>query len=251
MLRPMHMMKGYKLAANDGEFGRVKDFLFEDQHWTVRYLVADTDRWIPHRKILISPVTLGAPDWEQKNFEVNMTREQIEKQPDLDSDAPVSRLHERAWYASYGYDFWGYGAAPVVPFPGAHDGRDALEDAVDESTHLRSLEEVRGYELVATDGSQIGQLDDMILDDETWAIRYFSALIDGPSSSRTVLLSPQWFDSFDWTQKKLSCRFTKEIVMLSPAFQAQHPITATAEKELYDYYGEPASWLSVSGQKEP
>jgi hypothetical protein len=42
MLNKAKTLKGYKLDSLDGEIGKVKEFYFDDQHWTIRYLVADT-----------------------------------------------------------------------------------------------------------------------------------------------------------------------------------------------------------------
>ena len=55
MLRSIKQLYGDKLGASDGEIGQVKDFYFDDQSWTVRYLVADTGSWLPGRQVLISP----------------------------------------------------------------------------------------------------------------------------------------------------------------------------------------------------
>jgi len=46
MLRSIKQLYGDKLGASDGEIGQVKDFYFDDQNWTVRYLVADTGSWL-------------------------------------------------------------------------------------------------------------------------------------------------------------------------------------------------------------
>ncbi len=46
---------GHKLAALDGEIGSVKDFYFDDKTWTIRYLVADTEPWLPERLVLLYP----------------------------------------------------------------------------------------------------------------------------------------------------------------------------------------------------
>jgi len=59
MLRALTDMVGYRIAAEDGEVGKVRDFYFDDQEWTMRYLVADTGKWLPGRLVLISPVSLG------------------------------------------------------------------------------------------------------------------------------------------------------------------------------------------------
>ena len=42
MLQRAKELSGYTLGARDGEIGKVGEFYFDDQNWTVRYLVADT-----------------------------------------------------------------------------------------------------------------------------------------------------------------------------------------------------------------
>jgi len=42
MLSNANTLNGYKLKSLDGEIGKVKEFYFDDQHWAIRYLVADT-----------------------------------------------------------------------------------------------------------------------------------------------------------------------------------------------------------------
>ena len=42
MLIKAKTLKGYKLEGRDGEIGKVEEFYFDDQYWTIRYLVADT-----------------------------------------------------------------------------------------------------------------------------------------------------------------------------------------------------------------
>lgn len=55
MLIKAKKLKGYKLDSLDGEIGKVKEFYFDDKHWTIRYLVADTGNWLTGRQVLISP----------------------------------------------------------------------------------------------------------------------------------------------------------------------------------------------------
>jgi hypothetical protein len=35
----------------DGRVGTVKDFLFDDQSWKIRWMVVDTGYWLPGRRI--------------------------------------------------------------------------------------------------------------------------------------------------------------------------------------------------------
>ena len=59
-------LKGYKLHSLDGDIGKAKEFYFDDHHWTIRYLVADTGSWLAVREVLISPYALIAVNKEQK-----------------------------------------------------------------------------------------------------------------------------------------------------------------------------------------
>src|ERR1035441_9451247 len=59
MLSKAKTLKGYKLDSLNGEIGKVRDFYFDDEHWTIRYLVADTGNWLTGRQVLISPYALA------------------------------------------------------------------------------------------------------------------------------------------------------------------------------------------------
>lgn len=63
MLRSMNDLKGYQIQATDGTIGHVKDFYFDDEWWTVRYLVVETGNWFNNRKVLISPFAIGVVNW--------------------------------------------------------------------------------------------------------------------------------------------------------------------------------------------
>ncbi len=119
MLNKAKTLKGYKLDSLDGEIGKVKEFYFDDQHWAIRYLVADTGNWLTGRQVLISPYALVAVNKEKQNIDINLTKKQIEDSPSLDSDKPVSRQFEDAYYGYYGWPmYWGgpymWGAYPFI-----------------------------------------------------------------------------------------------------------------------------------------
>ena len=46
MISKVKTLKGYKLDTLDGEIGNVKELYFDDRHWTIRYLVAETGTWL-------------------------------------------------------------------------------------------------------------------------------------------------------------------------------------------------------------
>ena len=108
MLNKAKTLKGYKLDSLDGEIGKVKEFYFDDQHWTIRYLVADTGNWLTGRQVLISPYALVAVNKEEQHIAIDLTKKQIEDSPSLNSDKPVSRQFEEAYYGYYGWPmYWG------------------------------------------------------------------------------------------------------------------------------------------------
>src|SRR5208337_4005783 len=108
MLIKAKTLKGYTLDSIDGEIGTVREFYFDDQHWAIRYLVAETGNWLLNRQVLISPYALVSVNNEEQHIEINLTKKQIEESPSLDSDKPVSRQFEDAYYGFYGWPlYWG------------------------------------------------------------------------------------------------------------------------------------------------
>jgi len=95
MLIKAKTLEGFKLDSLDGEIGKVKEFYFDDRHWTIRYLVAETGTWLADRQVLISPYALSSVDKEAKNIAVDLTKKQIEDSPPLDSHKPVSHQYDR------------------------------------------------------------------------------------------------------------------------------------------------------------
>jgi hypothetical protein len=89
MLDKTKMLSAYKLRSLDGEIGKVKDFYFDDCHWAIRYLVADTGDWLADRLVLISPHSLMEIDKKQRCIAINLTKKQIEASPSWNSDKPV------------------------------------------------------------------------------------------------------------------------------------------------------------------
>jgi hypothetical protein len=64
--------------------------------------VVTTGTWLEGRSALISPM-LGTLDSNAKTVEVNLTRNQIENSPPINTRQPVSRQHETAYFDYYGY----------------------------------------------------------------------------------------------------------------------------------------------------
>jgi len=248
MLRSTRELTGYRLHANDGEIGRCKDFLFHDEEWVIRYMVADTGTWIPNRKVIISPLFLGEPDWASSRFPVHLTKDQIEEAPPLGEHEPVSRQHEGEMFRYYGYPYywvgnalWGPGATPRQLRAHAKEAGLDQDSGSEGDPHLRSVDEVTGYHISAQDGD-IGHVEEFVVDDETWILRYMVVDTRNWLPGRKVLLSPSWVDSLDWTEETASVAMTKEQIKASPEYDPRTPINRDYEARLYDFYGRPVYW---------
>src|SRR5690606_18732998 len=86
MLRSLRELEGYALGATDGEIGKVVDFLFDDERWAIRYLVADTGGWLSGRRVLLSPMSLAGADWSTRCLRVMLSRERIQNSPSIDAE---------------------------------------------------------------------------------------------------------------------------------------------------------------------
>ena len=75
---------GKAIEAADGEIGSVDDLYFDDQSWSVRYLVVDTGKWLPGRRVVVTPEAIVKPWHHQAAVAVKLTKEQIEASPDID-----------------------------------------------------------------------------------------------------------------------------------------------------------------------
>ena len=213
MLRSINDLHGVVVEGTDGVIGRIKDLYFDDLAWTIRFLVVETGPWLDGRKVLISPVATGEPDWGRGLLPVSVTREQVRESPDVDSQKPVSRQHEIEHYAYYGYPrYWGgsgiwgdvmrprmlLAAYRGVSVPEAARRQTEFVQAQEaehrrhgDDPHLRSARAMIRYHIHATDG-EIGHVDGMIVDDETWTIRYLVVNTSDWWLGHQVLVAPPW-----------------------------------------------------------
>ncbi len=89
-LRRTKDLSRFTLGAIDTDIGSVQDFYFDDQHWTIRYIVVGTGIIFSGRKVLISPPALRHPAWSPLHIYVNLTREQVQNSPSIELHQPVS-----------------------------------------------------------------------------------------------------------------------------------------------------------------
>lgn len=249
---------GRGLRATDGSIGTIDDILFDDAYWSVRWVVVDTGTWLPGRKVLLPPSALGVPDRATEEFPVDLTRERIENAPGLETDKPVSRQLETEIYGHYAWTpYWagGYGyppvgaglgaaappATPVAPGPASEATGRRLPEEPQGDPNLRSVREVTGYYVKATDGD-IGHIEDFMVEGDDWVLRYLMIDTKNWWPGKMVLISPDWLSDIDWTGRTVSVNVTREKVKSSPEYDPSIEFQRGYEEDLYRHYGFAPYW---------
>ncbi|MDX2463994.1 MAG: PRC-barrel domain-containing protein [Porticoccus sp.] len=266
MLRSMKDLQDYAIHATDGNIGHVVNFYFDDESWVIRYLVVNTAAWLTtDNKVLISPMAIDQPNWAKKVLPVSITKQQVQHSPPIDTGKPVSRQHEIKYLRYFGYPIywgdlglWGAGAFSGYRIPGfgdstpaphtdrldreaAYEQADAAAQS-DDDTHLRSCKAVLNYHIMANDGD-IGHVQDMLVDEETWAIRYLVVNTSNWWLGHQVLVSPQWIKEISWASATVSVDMSRQTVKDAPHYDSITQLNRKEEMSIHAHYGYPPYWV--------
>jgi hypothetical protein len=247
MLKNASAIDGYTIVASDGPLGTVSDFLFDDVSWLVRWLVVDTGKWLPGRKVLLPPSVLGHLDPNHQEFSVRLTMQQVKDSPDIDAERPVSRQIETNVYDYYGWSpYWGTGfymggygylGGPMMapPFLGSGSREEEIERTrriEDDDPHLRSINAVTGYHIHASDG-EIGHIEDFLVEDADWSIHYLVVDTKNWWPGKKVLISPRWAREIDWTDRLVNLHVDRQKVKDSPVYDASKVVDRAYERDFH------------------
>jgi len=248
MLIEVSQLISYVLQAEDGELGRCKDFLVDDRGWNIRYLVGDTRKWLPGRKVLLPPSSVKEPDFSERRLPLKLTKEQIKGSPPLEEHAPVSRQYEIMWFDYYGIShYWleedkiGMTENPTAIPIARRESATASEEQ--QESHVFSLKEMTGKAIAAIDGD-IGHVADFLADMKAWKLRY--AVVDTRNwlPDRQVCVSLTCVEWVDRLRDRVGVGLSREMIRNSPEYNPVVPMTEAYQVVLHDYYGWPKYWES-------
>ena len=237
MLHSVNDLLGEKIHSTNDDFGIVKEFLFDDEHWNILYMVVDTGHLLPGKNVLISPDAFDDQDWESRKFSVKLSKEQILECPDISEHLPVKRSHEKECTEHYGDNIY-WAAGPVIV--SAYEVEPELNEYHCED-HLRSTNEVNGYTVHADDGD-IGHVEDFMIDDSSWKIRYVLIHTGKWLPSKKVLFSPTWINKYSCRERKISMSLLRDEIKNSPAYHGLNALKRDYENELFAHYGKSNYW---------
>ena len=249
MLRSLKDLERYTVSATDGDIGIVDNFLLDDERWIVRYLVVETGGVFDGRRVLISPISFREAEWSTHRFHLALTMDKVKNSPSVDVDKPVSRQHEMDYHHYYGYPYywgasglWGMGAYPALLAAGKWDKARAGHSAkASGDVHMRGAKAVHGYHIQGSDEA-IGHVEDFIVDDETWEVRYLVVDTSNWWLGKKVLVAPRWANRVSWEEENVYVDMTRQAIKNSPEWDPAAAVNREYEAVLHDYYGRPAYW---------
>ena len=240
MLHLARKVSGAAIRATDGDIGTLEDFYFEEDRWAVRYLLVDTGKWFSGKKVLISPMSVEGA-WGVTGIRVRLNQNQVWNSPEFDPVQPFSRASETKILGYYGYPYY-WGATNVW---GSYDNPAALLTApasastasnadtggtrIDpDARDLRSTNRSTGYHIHATDG-EIGHVDDFLIGQESWRIRYLLVDTSNWIGGRSVVVSCDALQRIDRDRGTLHVNVTRDAIRNGPAFESIESALDTAE----------------------
>jgi hypothetical protein len=123
------------------------------------------------------------------------------------------------------------------------DGKDGQESEGNKYRRDRRGHRQRAGSVFreATDG-EIGHVEDFLVDDRIWAIRYVVVDTRNWWPGRKVLISPEWIKRVSWPDSRVYVDLTREGVKASPEYDPDRPLERDYESRLYRHYGRRSYW---------
>jgi hypothetical protein len=260
MLFAVSGLMGCAVQASDGEVGAVKDFLFDDQTWKIRWMTVDAGDWLPGQRVFIHPSAIAPltlppkptlpmmSQGETLALTVNLPKSQIEAGPHAHAEVSLTRDMEALLYDHYGWDpYWGasYFGAGLLPnaeseivAAAARRAAEAETPPLDGADHLHSVAEFKGYTVHAEDGD-IGHVENLLAEDANRDIRYLVIATRNWWPGKIVQLSPYSVKDIYWFAERGNMNVTRDRVRSAPAWDPLAIADEVREGDLHRHFGRP------------
>jgi len=210
-------LTSYKLQAEDGRAGSIKDILFDDGRWTVRHFVVESGGLLMKHKVILDPMEAMEPDQDERVLPVRLTKDEIKRHPMPESDPPLSHSTKRvgpdAMRSAGAGSMIGAGPAEVMMQAGA----PAYDSAyLDPDPHLRSVSDVQDYKL-RSGGEEIGKVTDFVINPENWTVTH--AVVELDDEHREVLVPTDQISKIGFPDRVLTTEMLPELLREAQPFE--------------------------------
>ena len=245
-LRRIRELTELTILATDGEIGSVQEVYFDDRNWAVRYLVVKTGGWLLSQEVLLAPAAVAEIHDVHRTMKVALTKDQIRRAPPIEAAKPLSREYEEAYFRHFQWaPYWEPGStewASAVPFPETPPMPidTTLPADAPKNPHLRSSGEITGYNIQAINGP-VGHVEDLVVDDDTWTVRYLEVDTRNWLPGKKVLLQTMRIDHIGWAESSVAVMLSKQAIESAPTYDPSKLITPSYEVQLFKHYGSQAA----------
>ena len=220
MNRSVKHLQAYTLVARDGDLGPVEEMYFDDEKWTIRYIVASLEELPDKERAAVSPVSVEQVDWKNGTIIVNLSREDVAGSPEVDAENPIGREKERQLNRYYRIPvYWnGVGLWGNYVYPGllAEESSPPEEEGSDRETRVHGTSEAFGYTIEATDG-EIGRVNDLVVEERTWEIQFLVIDTGNWLSGRKVIVDTHWIDQVNWQEGTVAVSLPRNAIRSATA----------------------------------
>lgn len=196
MFHDLAGLVGIPVLTLDGEKRPVRNFLFDDRTWFLRYLIVDAGTWLAPRQVVISVAAVEAPDWGRRLIPARMTLAELLNSPDPETMRPVSRQQQLAWNRRFG---WPEGE----PYWGGPPSAPGMEFALhgEDDPHLRRALDLISYQVWEEERS-VGLLEGYFLEEGSWHIGYL-LVRSGEWVYRDRMITTRAVESISWGKHRV------------------------------------------------
>lgn len=205
-------MRGFTIHAIDGEIGKVDDFYFDCSDWKIHYAIVKLGTLFQTRDVLICISELGPSGLIGVASDLSIL--QVQKSPEIDSAKPLTSDQEEKLQEGYGLK--------------------CHEFSNDKVSTLQKIFSLKDFTLVAK-GEDAGRVEDIIIDDEIWYVKYL-VISTGSWTGKRVLLDICMSKNIDWEQSRIEVDITKEKILNAPKYDPFMPLLPENEIELKNYF---------------
>jgi uncharacterized protein YrrD len=227
-------LKGLSVLAIDEEAGELSDILFDDQSMTLRYFVVDMGTWLDAREALISPLAIKGVYPAHGRLVANLSKQEIEASPALQSHPPVSTQYEEVLAKHHTWSpYWGRPMNPaegayglLVPSPEvewqslSEDERERLDQLRSGDPHLQSASEVEDYAIHTVDGD-VGHVKDLLVEDKGWRIKFLVVKTGSWLRKTKVVVDCAHLESIEWAAQRVRMTLNRSAIKTAPRYNAK------------------------------
>jgi hypothetical protein len=213
-------MQGFSVKTFEQEIvGHIKSFYLDELTWTVRYIIIDAILSPDKKSAIITPVAVDRIKPAERMVTLSLKTEQFNNSPEADDVMPFSR--EKEIELAERYEWPAYWTNMSASMPGVveelADTKVPQEEQKDNHNHLRDMNEIISYHLVAQ-GDRVGVVDDFIVGTDTWHTAFVIVDTAPILPGKQVLLPPTAISGIDWQMKSVTASTTAHNVKKAPHY---------------------------------